>query len=67
MKPPLIQGIDYTLEEGKVVLSRGYHLKRGYCCNGRCRNCPYKDAAQPVERVVITGLEALLPTIKIPR
>lgn len=37
----LIEGEDYTLEDGRMVLSREFLLKRGYCCNNRCRNCPY--------------------------
>lgn len=33
---------DYTLDEnGLVVLSAGYLLSRGYCCESGCRNCPY--------------------------
>lgn len=35
-------GIDYYLDSGKVVLSREYLLRRGYCCNGQCRHCPYR-------------------------
>ena len=23
-------------------LSREFLLKRGYCCNNNCKNCPYK-------------------------
>lgn len=34
-------GIDYYLEGGEVILSREYLLRRGYCCNHRCKNCPY--------------------------
>lgn len=24
-------------------LSREFLLSRGYCCNNKCKNCPYKD------------------------
>jgi hypothetical protein len=37
----LIKEVDYTLEDGKVVFSREYLLRRGYCCNKRCKNCPW--------------------------
>ena len=37
----LIDGIDYTMEEGYMVFSKWYHLKRGSCCGNGCRNCPY--------------------------
>lgn len=39
----LVEGIDYTLENGKLVFTSEFLLKRGYCCNSRCRNCPYKQ------------------------
>jgi len=31
----------YYLENGKVVFTPDYHLKRGYCCGSGCRQCPY--------------------------
>jgi len=39
----LIEGIDYTTnEQGLMVLSAWYLLRRGYCCENNCQNCPYK-------------------------
>ena len=33
---------DYYLnEEGYVVFTEKYHLKRGYCCKSNCMHCPY--------------------------
>lgn len=32
---------DYYTEDGKVVFTKEYHLKRGYCCGNKCRNCGY--------------------------
>jgi len=37
----LIEGLDYTIENGLWVLSRWYLLKRGECCGNACRNCPF--------------------------
>jgi hypothetical protein len=37
----LVEGVDYYLEGGKFVFTAAYHLKRGYCCNSKCRHCPY--------------------------
>lgn len=38
----LTEGVDFTYNEnGLMVLSREYHLKRGYCCKSGCKNCPY--------------------------
>ena len=31
----------YTDENGLMVLTRHYLLKRGRCCCNGCRNCPY--------------------------
>lgn len=38
----LIEGVDYTFnEERKMVLTREFHLQRGFCCKSGCKNCPY--------------------------
>jgi hypothetical protein len=31
----------YFTDEGFVVFTAAYHLKRGYCCKNACRHCPY--------------------------
>lgn len=40
-----IQGMDaddyYINEQGFIVFTRNYHLKRGYCCKSGCKHCPY--------------------------
>lgn len=28
-------------ENGLIVFTARYHLKRGYCCKSGCRHCPY--------------------------
>jgi hypothetical protein len=42
---------DYYLEDGLVVFTSQFHLKRGRCCGCDCRHCPWRDgkatAAQP--------------------
>lgn len=33
---------DYYLnEEGYIIFTESYHLKRGYCCKSGCKHCPY--------------------------
>ncbi len=32
---------DYYWENGLLVFTEAYHLKRGYCCQNGCRHCPY--------------------------
>jgi len=41
---PLIEGLDYTIDNGLWVLSRWYLLKRGECCGNGCCNCPFGHA-----------------------
>ncbi len=31
----------YLSEEGYVIFTEKYHLKRGYCCKSGCKHCPY--------------------------
>lgn len=38
----VLEGVDYNYnEQGLMVLTGWYLLKRGYCCNNNCTNCPY--------------------------
>ena len=39
----LVEGVDYYLENGLLVFTSTFLLKRGYCCESGCRHCPYKD------------------------
>ena len=31
----------YHSEDGYIVYTEKYHLKRGYCCQNSCKHCPY--------------------------
>ncbi len=31
----------YKSDQGYIVFTEKYHLKRGYCCKSNCRHCPY--------------------------
>jgi hypothetical protein len=33
---------DFYFENGLVVYTAAYHLKRGSCCGSGCRHCPYE-------------------------
>jgi len=38
----LIEGEDYYInQDGNLVFTEAYHLKRGYCCESGCLHCPY--------------------------
>jgi hypothetical protein len=43
----------YYMENGLVVFTEAFHLKRGYCCKSGCRHCPYgfkKESDDKLER-----------------
>ncbi len=36
-----IEGIDYYWDDGLMVMTKAYLLKKGHCCESGCRHCPY--------------------------
>lgn len=40
----LQEGLDYYIENGLFVFTGTFLLRRGYCCESGCRNCPYQDS-----------------------
>jgi len=42
--PLEIQKGDYYMnDEGLMVFTAQYHLRRGYCCGSGCKHCPYDN------------------------
>lgn len=40
----LQEGTDYTMnDQGLMILSRWYLLRRGHCCDNGCHQCPYPN------------------------
>jgi hypothetical protein len=39
----------YLSEEGFIIFTEAYHLKRGYCCKSNCKHCPYGYQAKTGE------------------
>ncbi len=39
--PEAMNQDDYYFENGLMVMTEAYHLKRGVCCGSKCRHCPY--------------------------
>ncbi|RZL44951.1 MAG: hypothetical protein EOP00_18585 [Pedobacter sp.] len=38
----MIEGTDfYFNEDGLMVFTAAYHLKRGKCCKNKCKHCPW--------------------------
>jgi len=40
--PPQLGPEDFYYENGLMVFTAAYHLKRGTCCNSGCRHCPFR-------------------------
>ena len=40
----------------KYVFTSAYHRKRGYCCNCKCRHCPYGADAPKEPTIQLVGL-----------
>ena len=38
------EGDYYYNEEGFLVFTEQYHLRRGYCCKNGCKHCPYGNS-----------------------
>src|ERR1700752_5287473 len=70
----------YMSEEGFIVFTEKYHLKRGYCCKSGCRHCPYgynkktglfdkKETkkymtTQEFKKTILAGIPSGLPSLK---
>lgn len=43
--PALKEGEDFYFDDdGLMVFTEQYHIKRGYCCKSGCRHCPYGES-----------------------
>ena len=40
--PTPLEPEDFYYENGLMVFTAAYHLKRGSCCNSGCRHCPFR-------------------------
>lgn len=40
--PAPLKPEDFYYENGLIVFTAAYHLRRGYCCNSGCRHCPFR-------------------------
>jgi hypothetical protein len=58
MAEELIEGVDfYFNENGFVVLTEKYHIKKGYCCGNGCKHCPFEYEAVPEPKRSILLIE----------
>jgi hypothetical protein len=53
-----IEGEDYYFENGFLVMTAAYHIKRGSCCGNGCVWCPYEPRHQAGATVLATNARA---------
>jgi hypothetical protein len=46
------------MEDGLLVFTAAYHLKRGNCCGSGCRHCPYEHRNVPGAEAADQGADA---------
>jgi hypothetical protein len=47
----------YYNEEGYVVFTETYHLRRGVCCGSGCKNCPFDPIHTKGNRNIQTSIK----------
>ena len=61
-KPPsLVEGVDYYLDGSRFVFTAAYHQKRGYCCNSKCRHCPFRNDTAQFASIQLVGISLKPP------
>ncbi len=59
----LTEGEDYYYnEQGYIVLTKKFHLKKGYCCGNGCKHCPYdyESVPEPKRSEIMAALPPLI-------
>lgn len=46
----LVEGRDFYMDNGLMVLTAHFLKNRGYCCGNGCRHCPYGEAEDGEEQ-----------------
>lgn len=57
----LVRGEDYYFnEQGYIVLTEKFHLKKGFCCGNGCLHCPYEyvNVPEPKKTELISSSSA---------
>ncbi|WP_256006951.1 MULTISPECIES: DUF5522 domain-containing protein [Pedobacter] len=40
----------YFNEQGLMVFTKAYHLKRGFCCKNKCKHCPWGFGREKIKK-----------------
>jgi hypothetical protein len=50
---PKLQPTDFYYDnQGRMVMSEDYHIKRGSCCGNGCLHCPYEPKHERGNKVL---------------
>ena len=41
-----LQPDEFYWDDGNLVFTEQYHLRRGRCCNNKCKHCPYPELGE---------------------
>jgi hypothetical protein len=56
----LVENEDYYInEEGLMVFTSNYHVKKGRCCGNGCRHCPYDFENVAIEKKALLQTQGL--------
>ncbi|MDX1972810.1 MAG: DUF5522 domain-containing protein [Candidatus Sumerlaeia bacterium] len=54
---PKLEPGDYYTENGLLVFTAQYHLRRGTCCGCSCRHCPWAPVSEVPAGLLKKGTE----------
>lgn len=64
MKQKQVEDEDYYFNEnGLMVFTAAYHLRRGYCCGNGCLHCPfnYENVPEPARSRLLLKRNIIKP------
>ncbi len=51
----MVENVDYYFNEnGLMVFTAAYHLKRGTCCKNKCMHCPWNYGVKTKKENIIS-------------
>ena len=46
----------YKDDNGRFVMTKYYHIKRGSCCGSKCKHCPYEPLYEKGSKTIQESL-----------
>jgi hypothetical protein len=46
----------YKDDNGRIVMTESYHIKRGSCCGSKCKHCPYEPLYEKGSKTIQKSL-----------